>query len=215
MATLEQMNQMHNAMQQTMTAAIQQMLNANQQLVKDQLVETLKLFGQHTKEQEDKRSGGLNERRFREIGAFDGKDDEWKEFALKFRATVKETDPKIFGALMWAEAQTDEILEDEIANRFGEDDGVRYATAVYNRLIHHLKWPALTIHQGVVNENGLEAWRVLAKRYDPMTPMRGLELMLKTVVPGKIKKGEDVQTRINKWEGHVNALKRDSRMSRI
>jgi len=44
------------------------------------------------------------------------------------------------------------------------------------------------MHQAVMNESGLETWRVLSKRYNPITPMRGIQLMLKTVVPGKIKK---------------------------
>ena len=196
-------------LQTSTTSMMQQLLAANQQAQNEQLVNTLKHFDQHTREQDGERKGGLNERRFRELGSFDGKDDEWKEFALKFRANAKEADAKIYHALKWAEEQIDEILEDQIANYFGEDDGTKYATAVYNRLIHHLKGPALTIHQSVVHENGLEVWRALTKRYNPMTPMRGLELMLKTVVPGKIKKNEDVQTKINKWEGHVNALSRD------
>ena len=116
---------------------------------------------------------------------------------------------KVYEAMKWAEEQCDEILAEHIANQFGEDDGTRYATTVYNRLIHHLKGPPLTIHQSILNENGLETWRVLMKRYSPMTPMRGLQLMLKTMIPGKIKKGEDVQARINMWEGHVHALQRD------
>ena len=37
--------------------------------------------------------------------------------------------------------------------------------------------------------------------YNPRTPMRGLQLMLKVMVPGKVKKGQDTQTVINKWEG--------------
>ena len=195
--------------QTAMANMMQQVLAANQKVQNEQFVNTLKHFDTHTREQDNERRGGLNERRFRELGTFDGKDEEWKEFALKFRANVKESNVKIYEAMKWAEAQTDEILEEVIADEFGEDAGAKYATAVYNRLIHHLKGPALTIHQGVVNENGLEAWRALTKRYNPMTPMRGLELMLKVVVPGKAKKGEDVQTRINKWEGHLNALKRD------
>ena len=35
-------------------------------------------------------------------------------------------------------------------------DGAIGTTMLYNRLIHHLKGPPLTIHQIVVGENGLE-----------------------------------------------------------
>ena len=208
MATPEQMQHM---MREMLTASLQQNrehMELMQRQQHEQLVALMSAFGQHMKERDGGKEG-LNERRFRELGTFDGNDDEWKEWALKFRATVKEADVKVYEAMKWAEERSDEILEEEIANTFGEDDGTRYATAVYNRLIHHLKGPPLTIHQSIVNENGLETWRVLTKRYNPMTPMRGLQLMLKTMIPGKIKKGDDVQAKINKWEGHVNALQRD------
>ena len=191
-----------------LSAVIQQVLNANLQAQQEQLVSVLKAFDQHTKER-DSSKDGLSERRFRELGTFDGKDDDWKEWALRFRAIVKEVDVNVYDAMKWAEEQPDEITEDELSDKFGEDDAVKYATSVYNRLIHHLRGPPLMLHQAVMNENGLETWRVLSKRYNPMTPMRGIQLMLKTVVPGRIKKGEDVQAKINKWEGYVNALQRD------
>ena len=188
-------------------------MTAMQQQQQDQLVAILKAFSQHMKDRDsrDNVTGGLNERRFRDLGTFDGRDEDWKEWALKFRAIVKELDPNVYEALKWAEEQTDEIDEEDIETSCGENegDGARYSTAVYNRLIHHLKGPPLMIHQSIGKENGLETWRVLAKRYNPMTPMRGLQLMLKTMLPGKIKKGEDVQAKINQWEGHVNALQRD------
>ena len=64
--------------------------------------------------------------------------------------------------------------EDTVKLKFGDEEGEQMAVALYNRLIHHLSGPALTIHQTVIGESGLEVWRRLAKRFDPMTPMRGL-----------------------------------------
>ena len=49
---------------------------------------------------------------------------------------------------------------------------------LYNRLIHLLGGPALMLHQSVVEENGLEAWRLLQQRYDPKTTLRSLPLWL-------------------------------------
>ena len=51
--------------------------------------------------------------------------------------------------------------------------------------------------------------RLLHKRYNPVTPMRGIQLMLRVMNPAKVQKGQDVQTFINKSEGKVNALERD------
>ena len=85
---------------------------------------------------------------------------------------------------------------------------IRMTTMLYNRLIPHLKGAALTIHQGAVGENGLEVWRRLARRYNPMTPMRGMQIMLKVMLP-KIGKNQDVHTQVNKWESLINILERD------
>jgi hypothetical protein len=80
---------------------------------------------------------------------------------------------------------------------------------VYNRLIPYLSGGALAIHQSVPEECGHEVWRLLHKRFNPTTPMRGIQMMLRVMNPGRVPKGQDVQTFISKWEGQVNALERD------
>ena len=42
-----------------------------------------------------------------------------------------------------------------------------------------------------------------------MTPMRGLQIMLKVMMPPKIGKQQDVHGMVNKWEGLVHVLERD------
>ena len=74
-----------------------------------------------------------------------GNEEEWKEFALKFRATEKEINPN-FHFIKWTEMEPDEITGDRIGELHGED-GTIGTTMVCNRLIHHLKGPPLTIHQ--------------------------------------------------------------------
>ena len=44
----------------------------------------------------------LDGRRFRELGGFGGNEEEWKELALKFRATLKEINPKLHLLVKWA-----------------------------------------------------------------------------------------------------------------
>ena len=44
----------------------------------------------------------------------DGNEKEWKEFALKFRGTVKEINPKLHLLIQWAEMEPDEITGDRI-----------------------------------------------------------------------------------------------------
>ena len=134
----------------------------------------------------------LDERRFREQGSFGGNEEEWKEFALKFQATVKEINPKLHSLIKWAETEPDEITGNRIGELHGED-GTIGTTMLYNRLIHQLKGPPLTIHQTVLGENGLEVWRRLMNRFNPMTSMRGLQIMLKVMMPPKIGKQQNVQ----------------------
>ena len=151
----------------------------------------------------DQRGEGLRERRFRELGNFSGSEEEWKEFGLKFCAVVKETEPELLKATRWAEAEENDISEDSIQGNWDKEQAIRMTTMLYNRLIHHLKGVALTIHQRVVGENGLVVWRRLARRLNPMTKMREMQIMLKVMLPPKIGKNQDVHTQVNKWESLI------------
>ena len=57
---------------------------------------------------------GLDERKFREIGNFEGSEENWKEFSLKFKCVIKENHTIIFEAMKWAEKQDSEIVKDDI-----------------------------------------------------------------------------------------------------
>ena len=126
----------------------------------------------------------LDERSFRELVKFEGQDDHGKERSLKFRAKIKELNMTLSNDLTWAEASEDEITIDQ---KLGAD-GVRRVAVIYNWLIQHLGSIALTIHQSVLEENGFEVWRTLERRFNPLTPVRGLQLMFRVMVPGKIKR---------------------------
>ena len=53
--------------------------------------------------------------------------------------------------------------------------------------------------------------RRVIKKYDPKTPTRAMQLMVRVMVPGKLKKNEDVGTAIARWESKLVALERDYR----
>ena len=42
-----------------------------------------------------------------------------------------------------------------------------------------------------------------------MTPMRGVQIMPKVMIPPKISKNQDVHTQVNKWESFINILEQD------
>ena len=60
-----------------------------------------------------------------------------------------------------------------------------------------------------MGENGLEVWRRLSRRYNPMTTMRGMQVMLKVMLPPKIGKNHDVHAQVNRCESLINILERD------
>ena len=64
----------------------------------------------------------LDERCFRELWKFEGQDDHWKEWSLKFRAKIKELNMTLFNDLTWAE---DEITITDVDQkawcRWGEE----------------------------------------------------------------------------------------------
>ena len=150
----------------------------------------------------------LNERRFRDVGKFSGDEGTWSEWSLKFRATIKECDVALFQALELAGESEIEVTKAHVES-ISMDRPLEKSAMLYNRLIHLLGGPALMLHQSVVEENGLEAWRLLRKRYDPKTTLRNLQLWLKIMNPGKVKKSQDFLVQVNRWESWVNTLKRD------
>ena len=116
------------------------------------------------------------------------------EFALKFRATVKAINPKL-------------PLADQVGRDGARRDHRRQDRGVARRGRRDRDHDG--VQQTVVGENGLEVWRRLMNRFNPMTPVRGLQIMLKVVMPPKIGKLKDVHGMVNKWEGLVHVLERD------
>ena len=49
------------------------------------------------------------------------------------------------------------------------------------KMIYKLSGPVENIPQSVPNENGYEVWRLLNKKYNLLTTMRGLQIVLKVL----------------------------------
>ena len=145
---------------------------------------------------------------FRDIGKIGGDEGAWAEWALNFRTKVKEYDVRLFQALEMAGDSEVETNMTEVAQSNIMDRCVEKSAMLHNRFVHFLSGPALTLHQSVVGENGLEVWRLLKKRYDPKTTLRNLQLWLKIMKLWKVQKSQDFLAQVNRWEGWVNMLKR-------
>ena len=86
---------------------------------------------------------------FRDIGKFGGEEGAWAEWALKFRTTVKEYDAGLFQALEMAGDSEVEIDMTEVAQSNIMDRCMEKSAMLYNRFVHLLSGPALTLHQSV------------------------------------------------------------------
>ena len=93
-----------------------------------------------------------------------------------------------------AEINMIEVAQSNVMDRCMEKSAV-----LYNRFVHLLSGPALTLHQTVVGENGLEVWRLWKMRHDPKTTLRNLQLWLKIMNPGKVKESRDFLAQVNRW----------------
>ena len=96
-------------------------------------------------------------------------------------------------------------------NRIGElhgEDGTIGTTMVYNKADPPLEGAAVDDSPdcGVRERPGGVA---KTHKFNPMTPMRGLQIMLKVMMQPKIGKQQDVHGMVNKWEGLVHVLERD------
>ena len=59
------------------------------------------------------------------------------------------------------------------------------------------------------NYNGAEAWRRLAKRHSPSSPLRAMQLLMQVIAHEKAKRVTDIRNIIEKWESMVLMLQRD------
>ena len=113
-------------------------------------------------------------------------------------------DYKIYVLLNNAEKEEHEINDLEMP----EIDHQNMSAAIFNILATVMKGEPLQILHNS-NFSGCEAWRRLTKRYSPTTPMRGMQLLLATLSPGKVKKMDEPSSAIDKWETKLIALQRD------
>ncbi len=65
----------------------------------------------------DKKPMTLNDRRFREIGSFDGTEEKCKELSSKFKGAVKEVSLQMFEGLKQAEGSAEELDPDDQGRR--------------------------------------------------------------------------------------------------
>ena len=125
----------------------------------------------------------IDERHYRKMGAFSGTN--WKDWSFQFRSSTKSSSVDAYKLVT-------ERLSGQLFNLI-----TTMTSGEPLQLLHNC------------NYNGAEAWRQLAKRYSPSSPLRAMQLMMQVIAPEKAKSVTDIRTIIEKWESRVLMLQRD------
>ena len=144
----------------------------------------------------------LDEKYFRSVGKFDNNRSSWKEWRSHFLNAIRECDVGFTTVV-----EVNETSEEPIDIVPLNPTETQLATNMYNRLTACTSGLAFQIVESVPDYNGLEAWRLLAKQFDPKTDARLTNLVM-SIIGHKIK-GKNVQAGLIAWEGWLLQLQRD------
>ena len=147
----------------------------------------------------------LDECQFRRIACFTNKADAWKEWQIHFVSAVRETSMQLAEAMLRAEAETVPIDTRQMDPNWAE--ALYLSPALHTRLLSLTSGVSFQV-VNATNANGLEAWRLLAKKFNPTTPASCVSLMTQ-VINFRITKSEDVLAAIVRWESLLTTLSRD------
>ena len=145
----------------------------------------------------------VDEKKYKRMEIFSG-EEFWRDWTFQFKSATKTANDAAYRLIETAEKE-----EKEIDDVLSLTEGERHlSSATFNILVTLVQGEALQmLHMG--GFSGLEAWRKLSERYSPATPMKGMQLMMAAINPGKAKGLEETATHIDRWEAKVLALSRD------
>ncbi len=144
----------------------------------------------------DRRRGGLVDKGI-QPGTFNGQG--YHNWAEDFIAIVGAKNESISEAMKWGESKGDNSVTIEEATlnvpHFTETD----ARELYVYLMHHLLGEPRIIAKGA-NGNGIEAWRKLKMRYDPVSETSQVNVLLQVLQPTRARNVKETLSCIEKWE---------------
>ena len=146
---------------------------------------------------------GINEKYYKRVESFTG-EQAWRDWSFQFKSATKTANEAAYHLIETAEKEEKEI--DDALSLTEEERSL--SSGIFNILGTKVNGEHLQmLHTS--GSSGFEAWRKLSKRYGPTTPMRGMQLMMAAINPGKAKGLEEVAIHIDRWEAKVLALSRD------
>ena len=103
---------------------------------------------------------------------FNGNDGDWVEWVTKLKAWMQmKSQGESGGWIAWASGMSEEVNEEEVDLRYPDtkDQVLKFSRFLYTILVQTVSGAAFAIVQGAPENNGLEAFRQLIRRYEPRT----------------------------------------------
>ena len=144
---------------------------------------------------------------------FQAKEGEWAQWSRKFMNYVAACHERADIALEWATDQRESLSVETVAEQFGVDGEEPIAdyevidAEVYMLLLHCMSEESFDIVSNVPRGRGLEAFRLLARRWDPTTGGRRKNLLRAVLQPGRSSL-EDLSASLERWEDLVRRYER-------
>ena len=147
-------------------------------------------------ENKNNHHGGLTDSRG--IGkptTFKGEENKYTEWKAKLLAYLRVNNREADNWLKWASECTSEITEEDLDLNFStkKEEVTKFAVNLYSVLMHCTEDGAFRICHSVKEGNGLEAIRLLVKRYVPKTPGTKRALLKAIINQNPAKKPEELE----------------------
>jgi hypothetical protein len=129
---------------------------------------------------------------------FKGDEHKWAEWKAKLLAYLRVIAPKSDEVIDWACKNTTAILETDVDLKYGDQspDVMKYSANLYSILLSCTEDDPFRICHSVKEGNGLEALRLLHRRYEPRTPGTKRALLKAIINNGQAKKAEDIEKNV-------------------
>ena len=135
---------------------------------------------------------------------FKGEERKYPEWKAKLMAYLKVTVKESEEWITWASTETDTIDEESIRHNFGTDVAGRavmeFAVKLYSTLLSCTEEDAFRICHSVKSGNGLEAMRLLVKRFEPRTPGTKRAVLKSIINNPAAKKTEEIEANLMRVE---------------
>jgi hypothetical protein len=197
MATVEQMTAM-------LTAVQAQGLEAMRMLASQQHTAMQDLLQGVQQQRQRQHEGGMTDTRGvgRPIN-FKGEESKFAEWVAKLQAYIRVTNPEAGNWLRWASEQTVTINDELISDRFDDmeiNEVQKFSHRLFATVISCTEEDAFRLANSVNDQSGLEAYRLLKKRYEPKTPGTKRALLKSIINNPQSKKVQEVEANLMRIE---------------